>query len=66
MGGRELAARLRAESPSLPVVYVSGYAEQPADEQPGIADAFVEKPFAAETLLAALDTVLTSRATRAG
>ena len=58
MGGRELVARLRAEAPSLPVVYVSGYADHPAGHEWVMGEAFVEKPFATETLLAALSAVL--------
>ena len=61
MGGRELADRLRVEAPLLPVVYVSGYADDPAGHACTLREAFVEKPFAAETLLAALSAVLPSR-----
>ena len=64
MGGRELIARLRAESPTLPVVYVSGYADEPPLVEQESATAFVEKPFAAAALLAALGRVLPSNAAR--
>ena len=60
MGGRELVARLRAESPSLPVVYVSGYADEPPLVEQDGAAAYVEKPFAAAALLSALGRVLPS------
>jgi two-component system, cell cycle sensor histidine kinase and response regulator CckA len=53
MGGRELAALLRADAPSLPVVYVSGYGED-ASTAAGPHEAFVGKPFTAEGLLSAL------------
>jgi CheY-like chemotaxis protein len=58
LGGRELIAQLRAERPTLPVVYLSGYAEDPPDAQDGARTAFVAKPFTMEGLLAALDGVL--------
>jgi CheY-like chemotaxis protein len=57
MGGRELAALLRADEPSLPVVYVSGYDED-ADTVAGPRDTFVGKPFTAEALIAALQAVV--------
>lgn len=61
MGGRELAARLRAERPGLPVVLMSGYADRlgvggaPSAET---LEEFVDKPFTADVLLAALDRML--------
>jgi FixJ family two-component response regulator len=56
MGGRELAAILRADRPSLPMVYVSGYGDAAAT--PGAHEAFVGKPFTAEALLAALQRAI--------
>ena len=61
MGGRELAARLRADRPDLPVVLMSGYADRlgvggaPSAET---SEEFVDKPFTADVLLAALDRAL--------
>jgi PAS domain S-box-containing protein len=56
LGGRELVARLHAERPGLPVVYMSGYADALALPMAtrGAHEAFVEKPFTAESLLDAL------------
>lgn len=54
MGGHELAAALRADRPDLPVIFVSGYADQPTSQTLGPFDRFVEKPFTADTLLSAL------------
>ena len=46
MGGKELVAQLRKERPSVPVVYMSGYAEDaPSALGLGPRTAFVEKPF---------------------
>ncbi len=61
MGGRELAALLRADRPDLPVILMSGYADRlgvggaPSAEA---SEVFVDKPFTADMLLAALDRVL--------
>ena len=46
MGGRDLAARLTALCPGLAVLYVSGYADTWND----LDAAFLQKPFAPETL----------------
>ena len=54
MGGRELVARLRADAPGLPVVYMSGYPDQGAALADGDHEAFLEKPFSGATLLAAV------------
>jgi CheY-like chemotaxis protein len=48
MSGRELAARMREMRPDLPVLFVSGHAPGPAEEDP----ALLAKPFTPEVLLA--------------
>jgi two-component system, cell cycle sensor histidine kinase and response regulator CckA len=58
LGGREFVAALRAEAPTLPVVYVSGYAGLAAAASLRSNEAFVEKPFTSEVLLGALARVL--------
>jgi FixJ family two-component response regulator len=60
LGGRDLADELRRRRPGLPVVFVSGYAEGYVVEsaREDGATAFVEKPFAADDLLAAVRRVL--------
>jgi two-component system, cell cycle sensor histidine kinase and response regulator CckA len=47
MGGRELAAQVRAHRPALPVLYTSGYSEDIGDsrEVPEVAEYFLPKPF---------------------
>ena len=54
--GRELAQRLRAARPSLPVVFCSGFSDDPLVEHRELArtSAFVDKPFTADDLLAAI------------
>jgi len=57
MGGREFVAVVRHDRPHLPVVFMSGYSGEGADLALGPLDAFVEKPFTTETLVAALARV---------
>ena len=67
MGGRELAARLRGTRPDVPVLYVSGYAEE-AVRGDGVLDPgthFIGKPFTADALLGAVRRVLDEAATGA-
>lgn len=54
MGGRELAAALRRERPSLPVLFLSGYSDQP----PAAGDRLLAKPFTPDQLLAAVGRLL--------
>jgi len=50
--GQELAAVLRGFRPSLRVVFMSGYSEEELPRTHGPSDAaFLQKPFATETLL---------------
>jgi two-component system, cell cycle sensor histidine kinase and response regulator CckA len=64
MGGRELVARVRAESPDLPVVYVSGYSDQGVATSLASHEAYVGKPFTSDALLSALGLVLEMAAGR--
>ncbi len=51
MGGRELAQKLRVSRPDLPVLYVSGYAEQTGEQQlRGAGMDFLSKPFSPSEL----------------
>jgi two-component system cell cycle sensor histidine kinase/response regulator CckA len=63
MNGPEVAAAVRRLHPGVPVVFMSGYSEHPAirrnDPQTEFASAaFVQKPFTAEKLLAAVAAAL--------
>lgn len=52
MGGRDLADRLRAANPELPILFVSGYPYDPSGRSlPGDAPAFLRKPFSPRVLL---------------
>jgi PAS domain S-box-containing protein len=64
LSGRDLAERVRAEKPTLPVIYSSGYSAEFADPPPDEADgvAFLSKPYEAATLLATVRRLLNSRA----
>jgi two-component system, cell cycle sensor histidine kinase and response regulator CckA len=66
MNGRELADRLTARAPTLRVVFMSGYTDDAISRHGGLgADfAFIEKPFAPDTLIAKIQEAL--RATVAG
>ena len=60
MMGNEVAARIRAVRPNLPVLYMSGYA-QPILHAQGVLDADVdlmEKPYSASTMLARVQQAL--------
>jgi two-component system, cell cycle sensor histidine kinase and response regulator CckA len=58
LGRREFVALVRAEAPSLPVVYVSGYAEHQGMDALRPDEAFLEKPFTGDALLAAVARVV--------
>jgi CheY-like chemotaxis protein len=60
MGGRELAAQVRARYPGLPVLYTSGYAKEAGDSQEAAANAeyFLPKPFGPLDLTRKLREVL--------
>ncbi|MEX2109053.1 MAG: ATP-binding protein [Gemmatimonadaceae bacterium] len=59
MGGLELVARLRETRPEIRVLMMSGYTEQTSASRFGISEQpFIEKPFAAADLLAAVQRVL--------
>ncbi len=60
LNGRELAERLRAERPTIKVLYVSGYTEDTVVRH-GVAEgteAFLPKPFSAEVLARKVRQVL--------
>ena len=67
MSGRELAAQLAPQRPTMKVLYMSGYTEE-AITRHGVLDpgtAFLEKPFTPETLARKLRQILDPGADRA-
>jgi CheY-like chemotaxis protein len=67
MGGLELAKRLRTTRPELVVLLMSGYTEEAAALGFGRENLpFIEKPFAAADLLAAIDAALRPNAETSG
>jgi FixJ family two-component response regulator len=54
--GHALRRSLRTQSRALPIVLMSGYAEQPVEEI-GVMDTFLEKPFTSAQLLEALAAI---------
>ncbi|HEU5466279.1 MAG TPA: ATP-binding protein, partial [Gemmatimonadales bacterium] len=62
MSGPDLARRLRESRPGLPVVYMSGYADQGlAHEAAATGGAFLSKPFETETLERLVQSALDRR-----
>jgi CheY-like chemotaxis protein len=63
MGGRARADALRAEQPTLPIVFMSGYSDDEVTRR-GFADsqiAFLAKPFSADSLVGAVREALRQR-----
>jgi two-component system cell cycle sensor histidine kinase/response regulator CckA len=60
MNGCELAKRVRAKRPQMPVLYMSGYTDQVLREQDMSLDesSLLEKPFTASQLLGKMREVL--------
>ncbi|MBK8164419.1 MAG: response regulator [bacterium] len=60
LGGRELAARLRAARPDLRVLFISGYTDDARDlrEAAGPGGDFLHKPFSPEELVARVRALL--------
>jgi two-component system, cell cycle sensor histidine kinase and response regulator CckA len=67
MGAGELVARLRAERPALPVLYMSGYTDDAVarDGAEPAGGGFIQKPFTAQELGAAVRERLDRAAARA-
>ena len=65
MGGAELADRLRARWPEIPIVFMSGYAQDDLYRTGSVAagERVVHKPFHPETLARALTDALRNRPT---
>ena len=59
LGGREVLARLRDRQPEIPVLVISGYSEQEADDQFYAVrpDGFLQKPFSAAELMEAIERI---------
>ncbi len=57
LDGRELGRRLRTAHPGMPLVFMSGYADEaaPVDSEWGADAAFLQKPFAARALIGAVE-----------
>ena len=61
MDGRELAERLLGERPDLPVLYTSGYTDDPVQSlptRPGEPPVFLQKPFTESDMLSAVRAAL--------
>ncbi len=58
MNGFELAEKLRAERPDLPLIYMSGYAGMAADQKGRVGAPLIRKPCSIEDLSSAFHTVL--------
>ncbi|MCW5809246.1 MAG: response regulator, partial [Deltaproteobacteria bacterium] len=59
LGGYEVLAHARTLAPGTPVILMSGYTERARGEGgEEVPDAFLEKPFTAKVLDAAIDQVL--------
>ena len=60
MGGPAFVRQVRLEAPTLPIVYMSGYAERGEIATLGAHETFVEKPLTGDRLWRALAEVLAS------
>jgi two-component system, cell cycle sensor histidine kinase and response regulator CckA len=69
LNGYELAEAVRSSYPSLPVVYISGYAtndDLAVHNRPEQGEAFVAKPFMPKTLLDVISSVIAAAVPTSG
>ena len=68
MTGPELQRRLRSESPDLPIIFITAYADRDVQAQAFEAGAvaFLYKPVSEQDLLSAIDAALKRRQERDG
>jgi FixJ family two-component response regulator len=68
MSGLELQERLHAQAPTLPVIVITAHGDVTAARRAFLAQAvdFIEKPFDAEQLIAAIERALASQPAAAG
>ena len=63
MNGAQIAAELRRERPTLPVVFISGHSAEYLASRVGPLEHFLEKPFTREALLKLADETVAQRRT---
>jgi signal transduction histidine kinase len=62
MGGKELAERLRKLRPGLPILFISGYADQPEGHDPLRGESLLQKPFGLAEILGRVRDILRTAA----
>ncbi len=58
MGGKELAERIRNLRPKLPILFISGYADQPEGHDPLLGESLLQKPFGLSEILKRVRQIL--------
>lgn len=58
MGGKELAERVRKQRPKLPILFISGYADQPEGHDPLRGESLLQKPFGLSEILKRVRLIL--------
>ncbi|MDB5050882.1 MAG: Signal transduction histidine kinase CheA [Fibrobacteres bacterium] len=61
MGGKELAERIRKLRPKLPILFISGYADQPEGHDPIRGEGLLQKPFGLSEILKRVRQILRMR-----
>jgi signal transduction histidine kinase/CheY-like chemotaxis protein len=61
MNGRQMATRVRASDPALPILFMTGYDDLPGTDDPFANKAVIKKPFKLSELTAAVDQALAER-----
>ncbi|HKP97992.1 MAG TPA: AAA family ATPase [Fibrobacteria bacterium] len=61
MGGKELAERIRKSRPKLPILFISGYADQPESFDPLRGESLLQKPFGLSEILKRVRQILRVR-----
>jgi two-component system, cell cycle sensor histidine kinase and response regulator CckA len=67
LGGKAVAPKLRALFDDLPILFTSGYSQDPENKAPAIADArYLQKPYSPTTLGRMVREILDQTETRGG
>jgi predicted ATPase/signal transduction histidine kinase len=61
MGGKELGERIRKSRPKLPILFISGYADQPESHDPLRGESLLQKPFGLSEIVNRVRKILRTR-----